>query len=193
MEYRCASKAGSRKIRKNRAPPLPSSMPNAHKPIRPESIPNIPLVLIIRDGWGMNPISAEDDTNAVHLAETPVADALMAEYPWTLIKTCGPDVGLTDGTMGNSEVGHQNIGAGRIVDQDAVRITKACRSGALIEIPALVDSIKAAGDSGKAVHLMGICSDAGVHGQLEHLYALLRLYKQLNQSRVYVHLFTDGR
>jgi 2,3-bisphosphoglycerate-independent phosphoglycerate mutase len=154
---------------------------------------NAPFVLIIRDGWGTNPNPEQAPFDAVALAETPVADRLMATYPWTLIKTSGQDVGLTDSTMGNSEVGHQNIGAGRIVDQDAVRISKACQSDSLDLIPSLVDPITKARDAGKAVHLMGINSDAGVHGQLDHLYALLRLCKSLNQTRVFIHLFTDGR
>lgn len=154
---------------------------------------NTPLVLIIRDGWGTNPFPEQAASDAVALARTPVADALMARYPWTLIKTSGLDVGLTEGTMGNSEVGHQNIGAGRIVDQDAVRIGKACEHDELDRIRPLVDAIVSARDAGRSTHLMGINSDAGVHGQLEHLYALVRLCKSLGQPRVFIHLFTDGR
>ena len=154
---------------------------------------NTPFVLVIRDGWGLNPYPDQNETNAVHLARTPVADSFSQNYPKTLIKTCGEDVGLTDKTMGNSEVGHQNIGAGRIVDQDAVRISKACKSGALRENAALVEAITGAARKGRAVHLMGICSNAGVHGQLAHLYALLDLCKNLEAERVFIHLFTDGR
>jgi 2,3-bisphosphoglycerate-independent phosphoglycerate mutase len=157
---------------------------------RPE---NAPFVLIIRDGWGANPFPDQVKHDAVALAKTPVDEALRAKYPWTLIKTSGLDVGLTEGTMGNSEVGHQNIGAGRIVDQDAVRISKACDNDELDRIEPLVRAITKARDGGKAVHLMGINSDAGVHGQLEHLYALLRLCKSLGQQKVFIHLFTDGR
>mgnify|MGYP005847626289 CR=1 FL=1 len=153
---------------------------------------NTPLVLVIRDGWGTNPNPSHDRFNAVLLARTPVADRLMAEWPNTLIKTSGEDVGLPEGTMGNSEVGHQNIGAGRIVDQEAVRITKACRSG-LESNPVLPEAVRGAKQRGRAVHLMGICSDAGVHGLLEHLDALLALCARLGQDRVFVHLFTDGR
>jgi len=153
---------------------------------------NTPVVLIIRDGWGLNPHPEHDSFNAVMLAKTPVADRLMSEYPWTLIKTSGEDVGLPDGTMGNSEVGHQNIGAGRIVDQESVAITKACRTG-LDKNAAIAESIAAARDAGKAVHLMGIASDAGVHGLLDHLYAVLRACASLKQTKVFVHLFTDGR
>jgi 2,3-bisphosphoglycerate-independent phosphoglycerate mutase len=152
----------------------------------------LPLLLIIRDGWGENPFPAHDPFNAVRLAKTPVADRLMRGYPWTLIRTSGEDVGLPDGTMGNSEVGHQNIGAGRIVDQESVVITKACRAG-LDKNEAIATSIRSAAHSGRSVHLMGICSDAGVHGLLEHLYACLRACKSLGHERVHVHLFTDGR
>ncbi|GJQ30915.1 MAG: 2,3-bisphosphoglycerate-independent phosphoglycerate mutase [Phycisphaerae bacterium] len=151
-----------------------------------------PLLLIIRDGWGTNPNPSHDAFNAVKLAKTPVADRLMATYPWTLIKTSGEDVGLPEGTMGNSEVGHQNIGAGRVVDQESVAITKACRAG-LEKNATIAGAIRAARDSGKSVHLMGIASDAGVHGLLEHLYACLKACKTLGHEKVFVHLFTDGR
>ncbi|MBK7404585.1 MAG: 2,3-bisphosphoglycerate-independent phosphoglycerate mutase [Phycisphaerales bacterium] len=152
-----------------------------------------PVVVVIRDGWGQNPHPEHDAFNAIKLAKKPVADRLMREYPNTLIHTSGFDVGLPEGTMGNSEVGHQNIGAGRIVDQESVRITKACRQGELSDNGPLVESITRARDKRRAVHLLGICSDAGVHGLLEHLYALLDLCKKLSAERVYLHLFTDGR
>jgi 2,3-bisphosphoglycerate-independent phosphoglycerate mutase len=154
---------------------------------------NAPLVLIIRDGWGHNPHPEHDSFNAVKLARTSIADALDRNWPRTLIRTSGEDVGLPEGTMGNSEVGHQNIGAGRIVDQESVRITKACREDCLIEIPSLVDPIVRARDRGRLVHLMGICSDAGVHRLLDHLFAIIRLCAQLKVDRVAIHLFTDGR
>jgi len=154
---------------------------------------NAPFVLIIRDGWGRNPNPSHDAFNAVHLAKTPVDDRLMREFPSTLIHTSGEDVGLPEGTMGNSEVGHQNIGAGRIVDQESVRITKAARTGEFAQNDVLAGAVIAARDSGAAVHLMGIASDAGVHGQLDHLYALIRLCRDLGQTRVFLHLFMDGR
>ncbi|MCC7390650.1 MAG: 2,3-bisphosphoglycerate-independent phosphoglycerate mutase [Phycisphaerales bacterium] len=154
---------------------------------------NTPLVIIIRDGWGKNPHPEHHAFNAIELANTPVADRLMAEYPTTLIHTSGEDVGLPEGTMGNSEVGHQNIGAGRIVDQESVRISKACRTGELADNKPLVGSITRARDSKHAIHLLGICSDAGVHGLLEHLYAVLELCDELSAGRVFLHLFTDGR
>ena len=151
-----------------------------------------PFVLIIRDGWGLNPHAAHDSFNAVKLAKTPVAQKLMHEYPWTLIKTSGEDVGLPEGTMGNSEVGHQNIGAGRIVPQESLVMTKACESG-LHTNKAIAGAIDAAKKSGGSLHLMGINSDAGVHGLLEHLYAILKACKTLSFSKVFIHLFTDGR
>jgi len=152
-----------------------------------------PSVLIIRDGWGRNPNPEHHEFNAVELARTPVSDELERDYPHTLIHTSGEDVGLPEGTMGNSEVGHQNIGAGRIVDQVSVRITKACRDGSLRDIENLVDPIATARDAGRDVHIMGICSDAGVHGMIEHLVALLDLCGYLRAPRVFLHLFTDGR
>ena len=156
------------------------------------STKNTPLVLIVRDGWGCNPNPDHDSFNAVKLARTPIADMLDRDWPKTLIKTSGEDVGLPEGTMGNSEVGHQNIGAGRIVDQESVAITKACRAG-LDGNPAISNAVKKSIDSGGAVHLLGIASDAGVHGLLSHLYAVVRACKKLGQNKVYVHLFTDGR
>ncbi|MBX3389344.1 MAG: 2,3-bisphosphoglycerate-independent phosphoglycerate mutase [Phycisphaeraceae bacterium] len=153
-----------------------------------------PLVLIIRDGWGMNPHPEHDSFNAVQLAKTPVADRLMREYPWTLIKTSGEDVGLPPGTMGNSEVGHQNIGAGRIVPQESLVMTRACESGLHVN-PAIKAAIEHAESRGSSLHLLGINSDAGVHGLLEHLFAILKACKKIgvSGSRVFVHLFTDGR
>jgi len=154
---------------------------------------NTPLVLIVRDGWGENPNPDHDEFNAIKRAQTPVDDRLRREWPSTLIRTSGMDVGLPEETMGNSEVGHQNIGAGRVVDQESVRITRACREGKLAKNDAITGAITEARDAARAVHLMGINSDAGVHGLLEHLYALLELCKGIGQQRVFIHLFTDGR
>jgi 2,3-bisphosphoglycerate-independent phosphoglycerate mutase len=167
--------------------PYTAPMPDTPSPA------HAPLVLIIRDGWGENPDPEQEAFNAVRLAQTPIADELMSDWPHTLIKTCGEDVGLPSGTMGNSEVGHQNIGAGRIVDQEAVRISKAAGGGKFSENEALTGAIGHAKKGGGAVHLMGLCSDAGVHALLEHLYACLDLSKSLEAPRVYVHCFTDGR
>jgi 2,3-bisphosphoglycerate-independent phosphoglycerate mutase len=152
-----------------------------------------PIVVIVRDGWGHNPHPEHRAFNAVELAATPCCDALRRDYPWTLIHTSGEDVGLPEGTMGNSEVGHQNIGAGRIVDQESVRITKAIRSGAFYDNEALRSAIAAAKHKGRYVHLLGLASDAGVHALLDHLYACLELCQRLGQQKVAVHLFTDGR
>lgn len=155
---------------------------------------NAPLVLIIRDGWGENPNPSHDSFNAVKLANTPVADGLRRDWPWTLVKTSGEDVGLPAGTMGNSEVGHQNIGAGRVVLQESLVMTKACQDG-LYTNAALKAAVAKAQATGGALHLLGINSGAGVHGLLDHLYAILRAAKALGMAkdRVFVHLFTDGR
>lgn len=152
-----------------------------------------PTVLIVRDGWGKNPNVEHNAFNAVFLAKHPVQDRLLATCPNTLIRTSGFDVGLPEGTMGNSEVGHQNIGAGRVVDQESVKITKEIRSGAFFENAVLVAAVEHVRTTGGALHLFGIVSDAGVHGLLEHLYALLKLAKGRGLSRVYLHAFTDGR
>ncbi len=152
-----------------------------------------PLVLIIRDGWGKNPFPEWNHANAVYLAKHPVQDRLLAEYPNTLIHTSGFDVGLPEGTMGNSEVGHQNIGAGRIVDQESVRITKQIRNGEFFDNVELNNAVTNALTKGTNLHLFGIVSDAGVHGLLEHLYACLELCKRRGLNRVFLHAFTDGR
>ncbi|MEX0775742.1 MAG: 2,3-bisphosphoglycerate-independent phosphoglycerate mutase [Phycisphaeraceae bacterium] len=154
-----------------------------------------PAVLIVRDGWGRNPHPEHDAFNAVKLAATPRCDALLREYPWTLIHTSGENVGLPDGTMGNSEVGHQNLGAGRIVYQDSVAITVAIRNGEFFSNHALCDAVENAKRHGHAVHLMGIGSDVGVHGLLGHLYGCLELCKRrgMPADKVFIHLFTDGR
>ncbi|HEV2293724.1 MAG TPA: 2,3-bisphosphoglycerate-independent phosphoglycerate mutase [Tepidisphaeraceae bacterium] len=161
----------------------------------PAAIAKRPLVLIIRDGWGKNPFPQWDHANAIHLAHHPVADRLMAEYPNVLIHTSGFDVGLPEGTMGNSEVGHQNIGAGRIVDQESVRITKDIRSGAFYDNAELNRAITNVLEKRSNLHVFGIVSDAGVHGLLEHLYGCLELARRrgVPGDRVLLHAFTDGR
>jgi 2,3-bisphosphoglycerate-independent phosphoglycerate mutase len=155
---------------------------------------NTPFVLIIRDGWGENPNREHDKFNAIKLAKTPTAHRLDADWPRTLIHTSGADVGLPEGTMGNSEVGHQNIGAGRVVEQESKTITDACSRG-FDTIPVVAAAITRARDAGKAVHFMGINSDAGVHGLLEHLYTFLKACAKLGMpaQKVFIHLFTDGR
>ena len=152
-----------------------------------------PVVLIVRDVWGRNPNTGHDRFNAVKLAATPLCDKLLATCPWTLIRTSGDAVGLPEATMGNSEVGHQNLGAGRIVDQESVRISKAIDSGQFIANSTLVDAVTRARDSRRCVHLMGIASEAGVHGLMSHLYACLKLCRRHGHDNVALHLFTDGR
>lgn len=152
-----------------------------------------PVVLVVRDGWGRNPNPEHDKFNAVKLASTPRCDALLKRYPSTLIHTSGEDVGLPEGTMGNSEVGHQNLGAGRVVDQESVRITKAIRLGDFFENEALVAAVDRAKNNDRYVHLLGIASDAGVHGLMTHLYACVELCKKRGHKKVALHLFTDGR
>ncbi len=154
-----------------------------------------PFVLIVRDGWGHNPDPAQNDSNAIFLANTPVDDRLMADYPHTLIHTSGEAVGLPDGVMGNSEVGHQNIGAGRIVDQEIMRINKAIRTESFFSNEALLGAYDGAKQTGGSVHVMGLCSDIGVHSVLGHLYAILETGRRVgfDASRVFLHAIGDGR
>ena len=154
-----------------------------------------PFVLIVRDGWGANPDPRQNQSNAVYLARKPVDDRLRAAYPHTLIHTSGEDVGLPAGVMGNSEVGHQNIGAGRIVDQEIMRITKTIRDGSFFKNPVIGGALQRAQETGGNVHLMGLCSDAGVHSVLEHLYAFATAAKRcgLPGERLFLHAYTDGR
>ena len=152
-----------------------------------------PVLLVIRDGWGKNPDPSQDQFNATVLAKKACDDALRAKYPHTLIATSGLDVGLPDGVMGNSEVGHENIGAGRIVDQELVRLNKLFSEKRLAANPvwrAVVERVKS---RHSRLHLMGIVSDAGVHGMLEHLYGILRQAKADGVTDVFIHAFTDGR
>lgn len=157
------------------------------------SDPAQPVVLIIRDGWGENPDPEQASYNAVKRAHTPCADRLSAEWPRTELMACGLDVGLPDGIMGNSEVGHQNIGAGRIVDQEIVRINKGMQTGSVKQSAALQAAVANVRSKGSALHLMGLVSDAGVHAMLEHLYGLIRIAKEQGVHTLYVHAFTDGR
>ncbi len=152
-----------------------------------------PVLLIIRDGWGANHNPEHAAFDAVSLARKPCDDRLRAKYPVTEVAACGLDVGLPEGVMGNSEVGHQNIGAGRIVDQEVVRISKAFRDGKMKDNPVLREILGNVTSKGGRLHLMGIVSDAGVHGLLEHLYGLLREAKAAGIGEVFIHAFTDGR
>ncbi|MDI1249541.1 MAG: 2,3-bisphosphoglycerate-independent phosphoglycerate mutase [Lacunisphaera sp.] len=152
-----------------------------------------PVLLVIRDGWGKNPDPSQDKTNAVHLAVKPCDDLLHAKYPVTLVRASGLDVGLPDGVMGNSEVGHENIGAGRIVDQELVRLNKLFLEKKLATNPVWRAVVARVKERKSKLHLMGIVSDAGVHGMLEHLYGILRQAKEDGLTEVYIHAFTDGR
>ena len=150
-----------------------------------------PLLLCILDGFGWVP--QETYGNAIATAKKPYFDKLFATCPYTTIGASGMNVGLPDGQMGNSEVGHTNIGAGRIVYQELTRITKAIADGDFFENEALVAAMRSARDSGKALHLMGLLSDGGVHSHNGHLYGLLRMAKCMGLTKVYVHAIMDGR
>ncbi|HEV2272678.1 MAG TPA: 2,3-bisphosphoglycerate-independent phosphoglycerate mutase [Acidobacteriaceae bacterium] len=149
-----------------------------------------PLVLTILDGWGYR---REQTGNAIALARKPVYDKLLAGYPNTLLHASDHFVGLPDGQMGNSEVGHLNIGAGRIVRMDITRIDDLIRKGEFSSHPVLAGAFQQAAAAGRAVHLLGLVSDGGVHSHQEHLYALLRAAKQHAVERVFIHAFLDGR
>ncbi|MGY2574262.1 2,3-bisphosphoglycerate-independent phosphoglycerate mutase [Vibrio sp. C8] len=149
-----------------------------------------PMALVILDGWGYR---EDSSNNAINNANTPVMDALMANNPNTLISASGMDVGLPDGQMGNSEVGHTNIGAGRIVYQDLTRITKSIADGDFQTNDALVTAIDNAVAAGKAVHLMGLMSPGGVHSHEDHIYAAIELAAARGAEKIYLHCFLDGR
>ena len=149
-----------------------------------------PTILIIMDGFGLRD---SDMGNAVHAAKTPVLDKLFAENPCSRLSASGLDVGLPAGQMGNSEVGHTNIGAGRVVFQDLPKITKAIDDGDFFRNPAYVKAMTAAKEAGKAVHIMGLTSDGGVHSHIEHMKAAVKMAHQLGCEKIYVHCFLDGR
>jgi len=149
-----------------------------------------PVVLMILDGFGLN---EKTEGNAVAHARTPVIDKLMEEYPFVRGNASGMAVGLPEGQMGNSEVGHLNMGAGRIVYQELTRITKEIQDGTFFENPALLKAIENCKKNGSALHFMGLLSDGGVHSHNTHLYGLLELAKRNGVSDVFVHCFLDGR
>jgi 2,3-bisphosphoglycerate-independent phosphoglycerate mutase len=153
-------------------------------------MPRQPLLLMILDGWGINP---RPENNAIAQARTPNMTRLCAAYPCTAIGTSGMSVGLPEGQMGNSEVGHLNIGAGRIVYQDLTRIGKAISDGDFFENPVLLDCIARTKAAGGRLHLAGLLSDGGVHSHITHLYALLELAKREGLREVFVHCLLDGR
>lgn len=155
----------------------------------PTAVPK-PLVLIILDGFGH---SDSPEFNAIHAANTPVYDRLRATQPHGLISGSGMDVGLPDGQMGNSEVGHMNLGAGRVVYQDFTRVTKAIRDGEFFANPTICSAVDKAVAAGKAVHILGLLSDGGVHSHQDHLVAMAELAAQRGAEKIYLHAFLDGR
>ena len=149
-----------------------------------------PLVLAVLDGWGIN---TEEDANAIRKARTPNIDKLTASFPSTELRTSGNSVGLPPGQMGNSEVGHLTLGSGRVIYQELTRINKAIEDGSFYAFHALNSMLVNVKERGKALHLMGLLSDGGVHSHIRHLYALLELAKRRGLEKVYVHCFLDGR
>jgi 2,3-bisphosphoglycerate-independent phosphoglycerate mutase len=149
-----------------------------------------PVALVILDGWG---IAECTETNAVCQANTPVLDRLFANYPHATLNASGLDVGLPSGQMGNSEVGHMNIGAGRVIYQDLTRISKSIQDGDFFQTPALIEAMRMITAAGGRLHLMGLLSDGGVHSHINHLQALVEMARQQNLEQVFIHAFMDGR
>src|SRR6476620_6091980 len=148
------------------------------------------VILIIMDGWGLGKIKSSD---AIQHAKTPFVSSLYSSYPNTTLVTCGEDVGLPQGQMGNSEVGHLNLGAGRIVYQELQRINVAIRSGEFAKNETLLNSIDQAKKNNKPLHLLGLVSDGGVHSHINHLKAICNVCKAEGLNNVFIHAFTDGR
>ncbi len=149
-----------------------------------------PFVLIVMDGWGVNP---RTEGNAIALARTPNIDKLAWTWPHTTVKTSGEAVGLPEGQMGNSEVGHQNIGAGKRVLQDYTRVNESIKDGTFFQNPALLKAIEHVKKHGSQLHICGLLGNGGVHAHETHLEALLQLAHNHDIERVYIHSFTDGR
>lgn len=148
------------------------------------------VMLIIMDGWGLG---KNKETDAIQNADTPFVDSLYGKYPHTTLVTCGEAVGLPDGQMGNSEVGHLNLGAGRIVYQELQRINVAIREHTFHNNPVLLKTIKTAKENNKPLHLLGLVSDGGVHSHINHLKAMIDVCKEQGLEKVFIHAFTDGR
>ncbi len=147
-------------------------------------------LLMILDGWGIGNHSKAD---VIYNTPTPYWDSLLAKYPNTHLSASGEDVGLPDGQMGNSEVGHLNIGAGRVVYQDLVKINRACRDNSILQNPEIIDAFSYARDNKKKIHFMGLVSDGGVHSSMDHLLKLIDIAKEYGIADAYVHCFMDGR
>src|SRR3990167_553595 len=148
-----------------------------------------PLILIVLDGWGINP---RKNGNAQALANMPFVEKIFKEYPHSRLETSGLSVGLPKGQMGNSEVGHLTMGAGRIVYQELTRIDKEIETGAFFKNKTILESMSAI-KKNSALHLMGLVSDGGVHSHINHLFALLDMAKQNGLKKVFIHAFLDGR
>src|ERR1041385_4905462 len=148
------------------------------------------VILIIMDGWGLGQVASAD---AIQHSKTPFVSSLYSKYSNTTLVTCGEAVGLPEGQMGNSEVGHLNLGAGRIVYQELQRINVAVREGELAKNQVLLDSINYAKTNNKPLHLLGLVSNGGVHSHINHVKALLDICQQNDFSNVFIHAFTDGR
>src|SRR6187402_2972343 len=147
-------------------------------------------ILVIMDGWGLGKVKSSD---AIQNANVPFVTSLYSKYPNTTLVTCGEDVGLPDGQMGNSEVGHLNLGAGRIVYQELQRINVAVRDGEFYTNEIMLQSIRYARDNNKPLHLLGLVSNGGVHSHINHLKAITSLCQAEGLSNVLIHAFTDGR
>src|SRR5437868_11917621 len=147
-----------------------------------------PIVLTVLDGWGYR---AETEGNAIALGRKPTYDELLHKFPNTLIQTSGPAVGLPEGQMGNSEVGHLNIGAGRVVHMDITRIDVMIANKHFFQVPLFLQAMERGRQ--RQLHLIGLLSDGGVHSHIQHLFALLEMAKQQKVERVFVHCFMDGR
>ena len=147
-------------------------------------------ILIIMDGWGLGKVKSSD---AIQNANVPFVSSLYSKYPNSTLVTCGEDVGLPDGQMGNSEVGHLNLGAGRIVYQELQRINVAIREGEFQKNKVLLEAIRYAKENNKPLHLLGLASDGGVHSHINHIKALATTCKEQGLTNVLVHAFTDGR
>ena len=155
---------------------------------------NKPVVLIIRDGWGRNPQgpeAAKQTGDATVLANTPYTDKLLATCPHSMLGASGQDVGLPDGQMGNSEVGHLNLGAGRVVFQDLCRITNAINDGSLAKNPVITEAFAKA--AGTRLHLLGLVSDGGVHSHIDHLIGVVKIAAESGVKDIMIHAITDGR
>jgi 2,3-bisphosphoglycerate-independent phosphoglycerate mutase len=148
------------------------------------------VILVIMDGWGLGKIKSSD---AIQNANVPFVSSLYSKYPNTTLITCGEAVGLPEGQMGNSEVGHLNLGAGRVVYQELQRINVAVREGMFFQNEKLLASINYALQNNKPLHLMGLVSDGGVHSHINHLKSIIDVCKKENLTQVFIHAFTDGR